>query len=78
MFALDARVEIENDKGDVFSAYSNILNEIPALDVKKTKIRDKFHDLAKPVLGKEKTVSLSEAVYNLDKIKDIRELINLI
>ena len=78
MFALDARVEIENDKGDVFSAYSNILNEIPALDVKKTKIRDKFHDLAEPVLGEEKTVSLSEAVYKLDKIKDIRELIDLI
>jgi len=78
MFALDARVEIENDTGEVFSAYSNILNEIPALDVKKTKIRDKFHDLAEPVLGEEKTVSLSEAVYNLDKIKNIRELINLI
>jgi 2-methylcitrate dehydratase PrpD len=78
MIALDARVEIEHNNGDVFSAYSNILNEIPPLDEKRTKIRDKFLDLAGPVLGKEKAVSLSETIYHLDQIQDVRELMDFI
>jgi 2-methylcitrate dehydratase PrpD len=78
MVALDARVEIENHKGDVFSAYSNILNEIPALDEKKVKIRDKFRDLAGPLLGEGKTAELSDRVLHLEQVKDIGELITQI
>lgn len=76
--ALDARVEIETHSGKVYSAYSNILNEIPELELKKTKIKDKFYDLAGPVLGNQKTEALTESISHMDEINNVRELIDLI
>jgi 2-methylcitrate dehydratase PrpD len=75
---LDARVEVETNTGDVYSAYSNILNEIPELDEKKSKIEDKFTDLCEPILGKQKTRELVEVITNLEKLEDINSLIELI
>jgi hypothetical protein len=71
-------VEVETNTGDVYSAYSNILNEIPELDEKKSKIEDKFTDLCEPILGKQKTRELVEVITNLEKLEDINSLIELI
>ena len=75
---LDARVEVEVKTGKVYSEYSNILNEIPELDVKKNKIGDKFTDLCEPILGNAKTQKLMEAISNLEELKDMNSLIELI
>lgn len=76
--ALEATVEVETNSGKVYSADSDILNEIPEFDIKKVKIREKFIDLAEPVLGIQKTKTLLETILNLEEIKDMNSLIGLL
>ncbi len=76
--ALEATVEVETKAGNVYTADSDILNEIPELDVKTTKIRDKFIDLCEPVLGNQKTRKLLETISTLEDVKDMNSLIELI
>ena len=73
--ALEADVEVETTAGKVYSAFSDILQEVPALEVKKEKIRDKFEDLVSPVLGDRKTEAVRDAILSLDKLEDIGPLV---
>ena len=63
--ALDAKVDLETNDGNVFSAYSDIFKEIPELDIKRAKITAKFVDLCEPELGHAKPKNCSEAFWNL-------------
>ena len=45
--------------------------EVPALEVKKVKLRAKFEDLVTPVLGDRKTEELRGAILSLDTLEDI-------
>jgi 2-methylcitrate dehydratase PrpD len=73
--ALEADVEVETTTGKVYSASSDILQEVPALEVKKEKIREKFEDLVSPVLGKRKTGEVRDTILSLDKLEDIAPLV---
>ncbi|MCP4750016.1 MAG: MmgE/PrpD family protein [Proteobacteria bacterium] len=75
--ALDATVEVETNDGRVFSAYSNILSEIPELQVKQAKIKDKFTDLCQPILGDQKTQKLLDAVSSLQETREMNSMIEL-
>jgi 2-methylcitrate dehydratase PrpD len=72
--ALEAEVEVETTGGRVYSAFSDILQEVPPLEVKKEKIRAKFEDLVGPVLGARKTGAVCEAILALDRLEDITPL----
>ena len=78
MTGMDARVEVETNNGEVYSDYSSILNEVPELDVKRTKIKEKFTDLCEPILGSQKTRKLMEAISKMEEIKDMNSLIDLL
>jgi 2-methylcitrate dehydratase PrpD len=69
--ALDSKVELETASGKIFSSYSDIFKEIPALEIKQEKIKAKFLDLSEPVLGAEKSQKL------LDLVSDIENVANL-
>lgn len=75
---LAARVEIETTAGKTYSAVYNINKEIPDLAGKKEKIKDKFTDLAEPVLGRDKTLKVMEAIDHLKEIEDVNSLIEVL
>jgi hypothetical protein len=78
MTGMDARVEVETNNGEVYSDYSSILNEVPELDVKRKKIKEKFTDLCEPILGNQKTRKLMETISKMEEIKDMNSLIDLL
>jgi len=75
---MDARVEVETNGGKIFSAYSSILEEVPELDDKKSKIKDKFMDLCEPVLGRPKADDLVKAISHLEEVDNMSEVVRLI
>jgi 2-methylcitrate dehydratase PrpD len=76
MTGMDARVEVETNDGKVYSAYSDILNEVPELEEKITKIKEKFTDLCEPILGGEKTQELMQTITKMEEINDMNSLID--
>lgn len=72
--AMEATAEVETTGGKVYSAFSDILQEVPALEVKQEKLRAKFEDLCSPVLGAKKTGEVRDAILALDELKDTRVL----
>jgi len=54
---------------------TDIIKDIPGLEVKKSKIKDKFIDLSKPVLGDKKTDGILEKVFSLEKIDNLKPFI---
>jgi len=74
MEALEAKVTVHTDNGKVYSGSSDILQQIPDLDTKKAKIKDKYTDLCGPVLGDAKTKDLAEAIMSLEDLVNVREL----
>jgi len=73
-----ARVEVAAVDGNTYTAYSSILDEVPALSVKQEKLRDKFTDLCRPLLGGERTKALHRAVLHLDEMDDMTKLVDLV
>jgi 2-methylcitrate dehydratase PrpD len=73
--ALEADVEMETSTGETHSAFSDILQEVPPLEVKKVKLRAKFEDLVSPVLGNRKTEEIRDAILSLDKLEDVGVLL---
>jgi 2-methylcitrate dehydratase PrpD len=69
--AMEATVEVATVSGDVYAASSDILQEVPPLEVKTGKLRAKFEDLCSPVLGDRKTEEVRDAILSLDKLEDI-------
>ncbi len=72
--ALESLVEIELDDGKVFKSFSDILQQIPPLDVKKARVKSKFLDLCDPVLGKVKSRSIMEKIETLETLSDMRDI----
>jgi 2-methylcitrate dehydratase PrpD len=72
---LESKVEIETNDGRLFSAFSDVMQEIPPLDDKREKIKNKFADLAGAVLGDVKAKKLIEAILSLERMKNINELV---
>ncbi len=72
MKALEASVEIHTRDGRMFKGYSDILQHIPPLDVKKDRVGKKLFDLCVPVLGEAKTANLTRAVSVLESAGTMR------
>jgi len=72
--AMEATAEVETTAGEVYSAFSDILQEVPVLEVKKEKLCTKFEDLCSPVLGDRKTERVRDAILSFDELEDIRVL----
>jgi 2-methylcitrate dehydratase PrpD len=71
-----ARVTITTDRGQFKKEAMEALGarEVP-LDDKR--LADKFHDLVDPVHGKDRANNLLENLWNLDKVDNIRALLDL-
>jgi 2-methylcitrate dehydratase PrpD len=69
--AMEATAEVATASGDAHTASSDILQEVPALEVKTGKLRAKFEDLVSPVLGDRKTEEVRDAILTLDQLENI-------
>ena len=72
---LGSRVEMETVAGKVYTRFADIMKDIPRLEIKKARIKDKFTDLCTPLLGDEKTEKLMETIILLEKVDNIQTLI---
>ncbi|MCD6154112.1 MAG: hypothetical protein J7J07_09440, partial [Syntrophobacterales bacterium] len=73
--SLEARIELETKAGRVYSGTKDIIEEIPGLDIKRTKIQNKFMDLCGAVLGEQRARPLMETVLSLGKTDNMKNLV---
>jgi len=73
--AMEADVTVKTAEGKVHSAFSDVFEEVPGLEVKKEKVRAKFEDLCGPVLGDRKAEQVRDAILHFDKLEDIQPLL---
>jgi 2-methylcitrate dehydratase PrpD len=76
--SLEARIELETKAGKVYSRVTDVIKDIPELNVKEVKIKSKFVDLCDPVLGSQRTEELMEAVLSLEKIESMKSIVELV
>jgi len=72
--ALESLVEVETNNGKSFQAFSDILQQIPPLEVKKERVASKFLDLCGPVLGKKKSLTLKKKIEKMDKLQNMKDM----
>jgi 2-methylcitrate dehydratase PrpD len=72
---LSSKVEVDTNDGRSFSAFCDVMQEIPPLDEKREKIKSKFLDLAGAVLGDAKAEKLIDEILSLEKMKNMNELV---
>jgi len=75
---LEAIVKIETNAGKVITEAIDVLKDIPDLENKKIKIKDKFLDLTSPVLGNDKAKALVATIMTLDLKNNVQVLLNTI
>jgi len=73
--ALEAGVEIETDDGRRYKGFSDILQQIPPLEMKQDRVRKKFFDLFGTVYNGKKAKQTAEKIQNLEKIEKMGDFI---
>ena len=74
MKTLESRVELDTGEGKTFSAVADVLQEIPALDFKREKVRSKYLDLCGPVMGEEKAGSFADEILGMERLASLTAL----
>ncbi len=69
---LESRVEMVTKGGKVYTAFSDVLQEIPALQIKRDRVRSKYLDLCEPLLGADKAGDLADRILDLEKLESMR------
>ncbi|HOJ14839.1 MAG TPA: MmgE/PrpD family protein [Deltaproteobacteria bacterium] len=64
--ALESIVEVRTKDGKVKTAFSDILQQIPPLETKRTRVRSKFLDLAVPAVGRDRAETILERSEHLE------------
>ena len=70
--ALEATVVVEDTDGGRTERFSDILQQIPPLELKETRVRQKFLDLCEPVLGKDRAARVAEEIDNLEQLPSLK------
>ena len=73
--ALEAKVTVKAIGEKEYSVFSDILEQIPAFETKRSKIKDKFRDLCGPILGERKTEDILDSILSLEKVDNIGDLV---
>lgn len=75
MGGLAARVLIETRGHKMFQDFSDVLNEIPPLEIKKAKVQSKFLDLAAPVLGEKPSKAIMASILRMEELVNMKALV---
>jgi 2-methylcitrate dehydratase PrpD len=76
ILGLAAKVEVETLSGKRLEGFTDILNEIPPLEMKRKKVQAKFGDLCVPLLGRKTSEDLIHSIMALDQVENIKSFIN--
>jgi len=76
--ALEAHVDIETTHGEKHSGFSDILQQIPPLDIKKDRVEKKFMDLCGSCLSRSKAEQTFQKVQTLEKLKNMKQIAELL
>lgn len=74
----DARVIVQTTDGNRYSQDYNVMENIPTIEEKKVRVRQKFEETASPALGLPKTEKAAEAILNLENVDDVSMLLDLL
>lgn len=75
---MEARVEVETYQGDIFRAFSDVFHEIPDLEEKQIRIRDKFKGLTQPYLGTRRANQVANAISDLESVDNMSDFVALL
>lgn len=73
---LEARVKLKTASGEEYTESHDILENIPGLEAKKKKIKNKFQDLCAPLLGETRAKELIDEILALEKTENMRSLVD--
>lgn len=76
--ALEASVAIETRDGRKFEGFSDILQQIPPLDMKKDRVRKKFEDLCGARMDAKKVEKIADRILHLEDENDMTDFIRLL
>lgn len=71
---LECRVAVKRKGGKAFSGFSDILRQIPPLEEKKSRVRNKYVDLCEPVLGQATTAEIASEIQCLEDLGEHERL----
>ena len=71
---LEATVCIQTKDNQEYCADSDILQQIPPIEIKKLRVLSKFKDLCEPVLGVQKTLAIERDIDHLQDMTNITDL----
>jgi 2-methylcitrate dehydratase PrpD len=74
LLGLSARVEVETLSGKRLEGFSDILNEIPELDLKRQKVRMKFMDLCSPLWDGKQAEEIAKTILALEEVNNMKAL----
>jgi 2-methylcitrate dehydratase PrpD len=69
---LESRVEMETKGGQTYSAFTDVLQEIPPLEIKRERVKSKYLDLCDPLMGVERAGELADQILGLEKLESVR------
>ncbi len=69
---LEATIIVEDTAGKQIERFSDILQEIPPLEMKQKRVREKFIDLCQPVIGEPRTGETARDIDNLENLGSMR------
>jgi 2-methylcitrate dehydratase PrpD len=75
ILGLAAKVEVETLSGKRFEGFNDIMNEIPALDIKRQKVQDKFINLCAPLWDGKQTEKIAKTILALEEVNNMKVLI---
>jgi 2-methylcitrate dehydratase PrpD len=72
---MEATVQVITTAGNVYESFSDVLNEIPDLNTKQQKVKNKFMNLCSHILGETNAGQVVEAVLALEAETNVSSLI---
>ncbi len=73
--ALESHVEIKTVDGRVYEAFSDILQQIPPLDIKKDRVEKKFWDQAGSLLDEARIKQAVSRINDLENLKSMKTFV---
>jgi hypothetical protein len=66
---------VETLSGKRLEGFSDILNEIPELDIKRQKVRGKFMDLCSPLWDGKQAEEIAGTILALEEVNNLKALL---
>ncbi|MBN2568890.1 MAG: MmgE/PrpD family protein [Deltaproteobacteria bacterium] len=75
---MEARVTLKTKGGKIYEKSSDVFREIPGLEEKRRRIKNKFMDICQPVWGEQKAEFVMDKVMSLEREEDMKDFVDQI